>query len=67
MFFDAEGNSPGSISSRVATDPDQLEMVLGAQMAMAYVSGKSLLVMSVLFVRRYGYIQVPNSKFQYST
>lgn len=42
-FFDAEGNSPGSISSRVASDPEQIEMVLGAQMAMAYVSVFNLL------------------------
>jgi ABC-type multidrug transport system fused ATPase/permease subunit len=43
VFFDAEGNSPGSIASRISTDPDQIEMVLGAQMSMAYVSVFNLL------------------------
>ncbi|KIW08773.1 uncharacterized protein PV09_00711 [Verruconis gallopava] len=38
VFFDAEGNSPGSIASRLSSDPEQIEMVLGAQMSMAYVS-----------------------------
>ena len=43
VFFDAEGNSPGSIASRIASDPEQIEMVLGAQMSMAYVSVFNLL------------------------
>jgi ATP-binding cassette subfamily B (MDR/TAP) protein 1 len=42
-FFDAEGNSPGSISARIASDPEQIQQVLGAQMGMAYVSVFNLL------------------------
>lgn len=53
-FFDAEGNSPGSISSRVVSDPEQIEMVLGAQMSMAYVSVFNL-IGSLIIAFYYGW------------
>ncbi|KAF2401756.1 leptomycin B resistance protein pmd1 [Trichodelitschia bisporula] len=37
-FFDADGNSAGTLAARLASDPGQVEQLTGGQMAMAYIS-----------------------------
>jgi len=37
-FFDDEENSTGTLTSRVAGDPTQLEELLGMNMAMVYIA-----------------------------
>lgn len=42
-FFDAEENSSGTLTARVANDPTQLQQLLGINMAMVYIAILSLI------------------------
>ncbi|TVY41689.1 ABC transporter [Lachnellula occidentalis] len=42
-FFDAEENSSGTLSARVANDPTQLQQLLGINMAMVYIAIMSMI------------------------
>jgi ATP-binding cassette, subfamily B (MDR/TAP), member 1 len=41
-FFDAEDNSTGTLTGRVANDPTQLQQLLGINMGMVYIAFLSL-------------------------
>ncbi|TVY22546.1 ABC transporter [Lachnellula hyalina] len=41
-FFDAEENSSGTLTARVANDPTQLQQLLGINMAMVYIAIMSM-------------------------
>ncbi|OCL04341.1 P-loop containing nucleoside triphosphate hydrolase protein [Glonium stellatum] len=42
-FFDTEGHSAGSLTSRLSSDPTQLEQLMGTEMSMALISVFNLL------------------------
>jgi ATP-binding cassette subfamily B (MDR/TAP) protein 1 len=52
VYFDKEGNSSGTLTSNLSTDPSQIEKVMGGEMSMAYISVFNLigsLVISFVF------------------
>jgi ATP-binding cassette subfamily B (MDR/TAP) protein 1 len=38
VYFDSEGNSSGTLTSNLSTDPSQIEKLMGGEMSMSYVS-----------------------------
>ncbi|KAJ9636221.1 hypothetical protein H2199_007896 [Coniosporium tulheliwenetii] len=42
-FFDTEGNSAGTLTSRLSTDSTQLQQLMGTEMSMALISAVNLL------------------------
>jgi ATP-binding cassette subfamily B (MDR/TAP) protein 1 len=38
VYFDSEGNSAGTLTSNLSTDPSQIEKLMGGEMTMAYIS-----------------------------
>ncbi|KAF2756647.1 ABC multidrug transporter [Pseudovirgaria hyperparasitica] len=42
VFFDAEGSSPGTLTSKLATDPQQMQSMMGVEMAVTLVGITSI-------------------------
>ncbi|KAF2205715.1 P-loop containing nucleoside triphosphate hydrolase protein [Delitschia confertaspora ATCC 74209] len=53
-FFDAEGHSAGSLTSRVSTDAQQIQQLMGTEMSMAFIAGVNL-VGSISIAFAYGW------------
>jgi ATP-binding cassette subfamily B (MDR/TAP) protein 1 len=52
VFFDSDGNSSGTLTSNLSTDPSQIEKLMGGEMSMAYISVFNLagsLIISFVF------------------